>query len=223
MPPSNEQMRDDRAMTDEEVVARVRAGDTAVFELLMRRYNQRLFRAARAILRDDAEAEDAVQQAYLQAYTHLDQFAGAARFSTWLTRIAVREALGRVRRKKRLGEVELAGLEDGMTMEDQPPSPETEAARRELTGILEQAIDALPEIYRVVVMMREIEQLSTAETAACLELSEDAVKVRLHRARGMLREGLLARADHALADAFPFLGPRCDRIVAAVMAKLHPA
>ena len=216
-------MRDDRALADEEVVARVRAGDTALFEILMRRYNQRLFRAARAILRDDADAEDAVQQAYLAAYAHLDQFAGAARFSTWLTRIAIREALGKLRTRKRRGEVELDGQAEETMMKDTPDdSPEQLAARRELTGILEGAVDALPEIYRVVFMLREVEQLSTSEAAEVLELSEEAVKVRLHRARAMLRDGLFERVDQSLGQTFPFLGARCDRIVAAVMAKLPP-
>jgi RNA polymerase sigma-70 factor, ECF subfamily len=216
-------MRDDGALTDEDVVARVRGGDQPLFEIVMRRYNQRLFRAARAILRNDADAEDAVQQAYLAAYAHLDQFAGTARFSTWLTRIAIREALGRLRTRKRRGEVEFdGGAEETMTNDDaSDDSPETRAQRRELGGILEAAVDALPEIYRVVFMMREVEQLSTQETADVLELSEDAVKVRLHRARGMLRDGLFAQVDQSLHETFPFLGARCDRIVAAVLAKLH--
>ena len=214
-------MTDDRAMADDDVVARVRAGDTPLFEILMRRYNQRLFRAARAILRDDDDAEDAVQQAYIQAYLHLDQFAGTARFSTWLTRIAIREALGRRRRRQRLSEVALQDTEEAMT-DDTPDarSPEEHAERRELTGIIEGAVDELPEIYRVVFMMREVEQLSTRETADVLELSEEAVKVRLHRARGLLRDALFSRLDQQLGGAFPFLGARCDRIVAAVLARL---
>jgi RNA polymerase sigma-70 factor (ECF subfamily) len=214
-------MRNDATLRDEEIVARVRGGDTAVFEILMRRYNQRLFRAARAILRDDADAEDAVQQAYLAAYSHLNQFAGTAQFSTWLTRIAIREALGKLRSRKRRGEVDLEGQKEEMFMSDETgDSPESHAARRELAGVLETAVDALPEIYRIVFMMREIEQLSTAETADVLELSEEAVKVRLHRARGMLRDGLLAKVDRSLSGTFPFMGERCDRIVANVMARL---
>jgi RNA polymerase sigma-70 factor (ECF subfamily) len=216
-------MRDDGTFSDDEIVARVRGGDTAVFEILMRRYNQRLFRAARAIVRDDADAEDAVQQAYLAAYAHLDQFAGAARFSTWLTRIAVREALGKLRTRKRRSEVDLDDKQETLMMSDErdDTSPEKHAERRELAGVLEGAIDALPEIYRVVFMMREVEQLSTNETADVLELSEEAVKVRLHRARGMLRDSLMTRVDRTLTGAFPFMGARCDRIVAAVMARLH--
>jgi RNA polymerase sigma-70 factor (ECF subfamily) len=214
-------MRNDATIRDDEIVARVRGGDTAVFEILMRRYNQRLFRAARAILRDDADAEDAVQQAYLAAYSHLDQFAGTAQFSTWLTRIAIREALGKLRSRKRRGEVDLEGQKEEVFMSDETgDSPESHAARRELAGVLESAVDALPEIYRIVFMMREIEQLSTTETADVLELSEEAVKVRLHRARGMLRDGLLAKVDRSLSGTFPFMGERCDRIVANVMARL---
>ena len=216
-------MRDEAGLSDEDVVARVRGGDSAVFEILMRRYNQRLFRAARAILRDDADAEDAVQQAYLAAYAHLDQFAGAARFSTWLTRIAIREALGKLRTRKRRGEVELDVQQEETMMKDEPDeTPEQYANRRELSGLLEAAVDQLPEIYRVVFMMREVEQLSTSECAEVLELSEEAVKVRLHRARAMLRDGLFAKVDKSLSSTFPFLGARCDRIVAAVMAKLPP-
>jgi RNA polymerase sigma-70 factor (ECF subfamily) len=215
-------MRDDGALSDDDVIARVRGGDQPLFEIVMRRYNQRLFRAARAILRDDADAEDAVQQAYLAAYTHLDQFAGTARFSTWLTRIAIREALGKLRSRKRRGEVEFDGGAEETMMKDPPDdSPERHAQRRELGGILEAAVDALPEIYRVVFMMREVEQLSTQETADVLELSEEAVKVRLHRARGMLRDRLFAQVDQSLQGTFPFLGARCDRIVAAVLSKLR--
>jgi RNA polymerase sigma-70 factor (ECF subfamily) len=215
-------MRDDATLSDDDVVARVRGGDTAVFELLMRRYNQRLFRAARAILRDDADAEDAVQNAYLAAYAHLDQFAGAARFSTWLTRIAVREALGKLRTRKRRGEVDLDDKQETLMSDEPESSPEKHAERRELAGVLEAAVDALPEIYRIVFMMREVEQLSTQETADVLELSEEAVKVRLHRARGMLREALFAKVDRSLGGTFAFLGERCDRIVANVMARLPP-
>lgn len=213
----------DPAAPDAELAARAGKGDTAAFEALMRRHNRTLFRTARAILRDDADAEDAVQQAYLAAYAHLDQFAGAARFSTWLTRIAIREALGKLRTRRRRGEVEFDTQHEETMMKDQPDeTPESYANRRELQGILESAVDGLPEIYRVVFMMREVEQLSTSECAEVLELSEEAVKVRLHRARAMLRDGLFAKVDKSLGGTFPFLGARCDRIVAAVMAKLPP-
>ena len=217
-----------RALTDEDVVGRVRAGETALFEIVMRRHNQRLFRVARAVLRDDAEAEDAVQQAYLSAYSHLDQFAGQARFSTWLTRITLNESLARRKKRIHLAEVEMGDtltdtLEEtsaAMSKSKSNPNPEDQASMRELTGLLEAAVDELPEIYRVVFMMREVQELSTAETAACLELTEEAV--RLHRAKGFLRETLFARLDARAPETFSFLGARCDRIVANVLARLPP-
>jgi len=202
-------------MEDEQVVARVLAGEKAWFEVLLRRHNQRLFRVARAIVKNDAEAEDVVQQAWLSAYSHLAQFESAARFSTWLTRIAVNEALGRLQRGARRGEVELEEMES-MTSR----TPEVEVAGREEARLLEAAVDELPEPYRLVFMLREVQELSVAETAESLNISEDNVKVRLHRARAALREGLIARMESAARQAYPFLGARCDRIVAAVMARL---
>jgi RNA polymerase sigma-70 factor (ECF subfamily) len=205
----------DQLLDDEKVVERVLAGDKAWFEVLLRRHNQRLFRVARAIVKSDAEAEDVVQQAWLSAYSHLQQFESAARFSTWLTRIAINEALGRAARGARRGEVELEETEP-MTSR----TPEVEVARREEARLLEAAVDDLPESYRIVFMLREVQELSVAETAESLGISEENVKVRLHRARASLREGLIARMESAARQAFPFLGARCDRIVAAVMARL---
>ncbi len=204
-------------MTDEAVIERVRAGDIAAFEVIMRRYNQRLFRCVRGIVRSDATAEDVMQQAYLSAYTHLDQFQGAARFATWLTRIAVNQALAHARRSARLGESELAPDGDGGPVSPER-TPEEQASARELSRVLEGACDALPDLYRAVFVMREIEGLSTAETAECLGLSEEAVKVRLHRARGLMRGHIVARIGAGAARAFAFLGPRCDRMVARVLA-----
>ena len=204
-------------LSDEEVLERVRAGETPLFEILLRRHNQRLFRAARAILRDDAESEDAVQQAWISAYTNLAQFAGQAKLTTWLTRIAIHEALARVRKRERLGERDLEGA---IPMASAERSPEEHASGRELAAMLESAIDELPEAYRTVYMLREVQQLPVAETAECLALSEDNVKVRLHRAKAMLKDALTARVESASAEAFPFLGARCDRIVARVLAHL---
>jgi RNA polymerase sigma-70 factor (ECF subfamily) len=207
-------------LSDEAVVDRVRSGERALFELLMRRHNQRLFRVARAILRNDADAEDAVQQAYLQAYRRLDQFAGAARFSTWLTRITIHTALARRRQARQRAEVPMAPpQQEEMMSKLASPSedPEVQVSRRELTALLERAIDQLPEIYRVVVMLRQVQQLSTAETAECLEVSEEVVKVRLHRGTALLREAMTARLDAVATETFGFLGERCDRIVAGVM------
>ena len=209
--------------SDEELVRRVRAGETALFELLMRRYNQRLFRTARAILRNEDEAEDVIQQAYVSAYTHLDQFEERARFSTWLTRIAVNEAFARLRRQRRVKEVDTMSEPDGSfmeTLDSKALDPEQQALRGELRAILESAFEALPEIYRSVFMLREVEGLSTLDAAECLGLNEDTVKTRLHRARRLLRAELFERAGLATAELFPLHLSRCDRVVAAVYAKL---
>jgi RNA polymerase sigma-70 factor (ECF subfamily) len=168
-------------LPDDEIVARVASGERSLFEVIMRRYNQRLFRVARSVVRDDHEAEDVVQQAYLSAYAHL-----------------------------------------GQPMSDSEPlrNPEDEASRREMSKMLEEAIDELPDIYRIVFVMRELEQMSTTETASALQIGEEATKVRLHRAKGLLRQAITARMQSSFADAFPFLGPRCDRIVSAVMSAI---
>lgn len=218
MEPSIAILTRDPALADEQVVGRVLAGEIELFEIIMRRYNQRLFRCIRAILKNDAESEDALQQAYLSAYSHLGQFAGDAKFSTWLTRIAINEAYGRIRSAVR--EAERREEQTMSEPEERPRTPEDQAAAREMTSLIEQACDALPEIYRVVYVLREIDGLSTSETGDALGLSEEAVKVRLHRARAMMREHLVQKvADHA-GSAFPFLGARCDRLVSAVLAKI---
>ena len=190
--------------SDEEVVARVLQGESALFEIIMRRYNQRLYRVARAILRDDGEAEDVMQDAYVRAYQHLNQFAGRAKFSTWLTRIAVHEALSRSRRRSRFDDLDTAVESNGdriMTSTD--PSPEQQAFSGELKTLLETAVLALPEHYREVVVMRDVEEMSTNEVAVVLDISEENVKVRLHRARALLRRELFAHAGSAAASAFP--------------------
>ena len=218
MEPSIAILTRDPALADEHVVARVLDGEVELFEIIMRRYNQRLFRCIRAILKSDAESEDALQQAYLSAYSHLGQFAGDAKFSTWLTRIAINEAYGRIRSAVR--EAERREEHTMSEVEERPRTPEEQVAGREMTALVEQACDALPEIYRVVFMLREIEGLSTLETGEALGLSEEAVKVRLHRARAMLREHLVQRVSDHAGSAFPFMGARCDRIVGAVLARI---
>lgn len=215
-----------RGLSDEEVVRRVRAGDAPLFEVLMRRYNQRLYRIARTILRDDGEAEDVMQHAYVEGYLHIGQFAGRASFATWLTKIAVHEALARLRRRGRelLSEPIAEADEDMMTTLKSPrPDPEQQAAQGEARVLLESALEALPVSYRSVFVMREVEGLSTAETAECLELSAEAVKTRLHRARALLREELLERAGVAAPTAFSFHLSRCDCVVAAVFERLRLA
>lgn len=205
-------------ISDAEVVRRVLDGDTAVFEILMRRYNQRVYRAVRAVLRDDAEVEDVMQQAYLNAYSHLGQFAERAQFSTWLIRIAVNEALARVRKRGRL---ELDGGEDVIAFAaSDTPDPEQQALTAQMRAVVEAQVEALPMVYRTVLVLRDVEGLSTAEAASCLGVSEDVVKTRLHRARAMVRDGLTRRAGVTVESIYEFGNSRCDRVVAAVMARL---
>lgn len=220
------QASSDREPTDEEVVARVRRGDTAAFEILMRRHNQRLFRACRAILRDDAEAEDAMQEAYVSAFAHLADFAGRAAFATWLTRIAVHEAYARLRRQKRFSPMDADDATDAT--EEQAPEggrvaprdPERAVSDRELAKVLEAAIDTLPDGFRAVFMLRAVEGLSGAETAACLGIPEETVKTRLFRARGLLQREIRSRIDAGLHGVHRFHLQRCDRVVARVLERL---
>ncbi|MGE5345354.1 MAG: RNA polymerase sigma factor [Acidithiobacillales bacterium] len=211
------------ALSDEEVVRRVLDGDGPLFEIVMRRYNRRLYRVARAILRDDSEAEDVMQQAYVEAYAHLGQFEGRAQFSTWLTKIAVHEALARLRRQRRVispappPEPEEVAMS---TVKSTGPSPEQDALEHELRTLLESVIETLPIRYRSVFVFRDVEGMSTAETAQCLDVTEDLVKTRLHRARGLLRERLYERTGLATAAAFSFHLSRCDRVVTAVFRRL---
>jgi RNA polymerase sigma-70 factor (ECF subfamily) len=202
---------------DDQVVERIRAGETALYEILMRRYNQRLYRIARSILRNDVDAEDVMQEAYVRAYEHLNQFASEAKFSTWLTKIAVYEALGRLRRSGRTEDLDsLLDADLYIKVTSNTRDPERQAYDHELRLVLERAIDALPEIYRLVFVLRSVEGLAVAETAACLEIGAEAVKTRLHRARSLLRKDLQQRAGVVNAMAFPFHLSRCDRVVEAV-------
>jgi RNA polymerase sigma-70 factor (ECF subfamily) len=210
------------ALSDEQVVGQILAGQTALFEVLMRRHNERLYRAARAIVRDDSEAEDVMQQAYVNAYAHLRQFNGRSTFATWLTRIAVNEATARARRRGRyqpLGDDDRPALRAVLSSASHT-DPERETFGREMRAILEDAVDALPDGHREAFMLRQIEGLSTAETAACLDVSEDVVKTRLSRARAALRQDLFNRLGAAAPASFTFERPRCDRVVAAVLARI---
>jgi RNA polymerase sigma-70 factor (ECF subfamily) len=211
-----------RAWTDEEVVERVKSGETALYEILMRRYNQRLYRVTVAILRDGAEAEDVMQDAYVRAYTHLEQFKGRAPFASWLTRIAVHEALARIRQRGHYEPLdETEGGEISMKTVDTTPDPEQNASQSETSGLLEAAVRGLPEAYRTVVMLRDVEEMSTKDAAEVLELTEENVKVRLHRGHAMMRSWLLARVGSSRKNVFPFMGERCDRVVQGVMARLR--
>lgn len=210
-------------LSDEEAVRRTLEGEPALFEVIMRRYNQRLYRVARAILKNDGEAEDVIQDAYVRAYQHLRQFAGRAAFSTWLTRIAVHEALARRRRSGRLEEIDAVpkNQDSMLILKSSMPDPESQAAQLQARQLLEQAIEALPDDYRTIVVMRDVEEMNVAETAASLEVSEAVVKTRLHRAHALLRKELYARAHGRVADLYPFLGARCDRIVKTVLARIQ--
>ncbi len=213
-----------QAQSDEEIVARVLAGDTAMFEILMRRYNQRIYRMARSVLRDDDEAEDVMQDAYFRAYEHLGQFEGRASFSTWLTRIALHEALARKKRRGRYDELDAIEESKGdstMILKSGRPDPEENVAQAELRGLLENAIEGLPETFRTVVVLREVEEMNVAETAATLGLSESLVKTRLHRAHAMLRRNLHARARGRFPNLYAFHAVRCDRVVKAVFERIE--
>jgi len=209
------------AVSDEAIVGRVRAGRVEEFAVIMRRYNQRLFRVARAITRDSSEAEDVVQHAYLSAYAHLHQFAGHSAFSTWLTRIVINEALARYRAQHRERDLESGALAPEWCTGASMRSPEDHASGAELVGLLESAIDSLPETYRAIIVLRELEGCSTQEAAQCLSISEEAARVRLHRARTLLRESLWQSIGAAADDVFSFGGERCNRIVERVLARLR--
>ena len=199
------------------------AGETALYEILMRRHNQRLFRIAYGILGDGDEAEDVIQEAYVRAYTFLHQFEGRAQFSTWLAKIAVYEASSRLRKRRRVEALPINSPQEKEVMESMRSSirdPGQECLSREAVSFLEQAIHALPDIYRTVFMCREVEEMSTAETAHCLDLTEETVKVRLHRSRQLLQNELYAGAGATSSQAFQFMGERCDRVVRLVFERL---
>jgi len=217
-------------LTDAELVRRIALGEQDAFVLLMRRYNQTLYRTARSILRDDAEAEDAVQEAYMLAYRAPGSFRGEAKLSTWLIRIVVNEAVGRARKRSRRAEIiQIAGGPQAQADADAaefsmdaatPEQPDHAAMRAESRRLLEAKIDALPEAFRTVFVLRAIEDLTAEETAATLGIPEATVRTRYFRAKGLLREALAREIDHAYGDAFAFAGERCDRIVAGVLARL---
>jgi RNA polymerase sigma factor (sigma-70 family) len=221
--------RDEPAGDDQALVARIVGGDTGAFELVMRRHNGALFRAARAILRDDADAEDALQEAYLAAYRHLAEFRGDARLSTWLTRIVINQALGRLRARRRDNVVELhddtpddVAAAQGEAMEDaHAGSPEAGAMRSQLRRLLERKIDELPLAFRTAFMLREVEEMTIEETAECLAIPAATVRTRVFRARAMLRASLAEEMDVATGEVFAFAGARCDRIVAGVLSRLR--
>jgi RNA polymerase sigma-70 factor (ECF subfamily) len=212
---------------DAELVGCIARHDQAAFEILMRRYNGKLFRVARAILKDDAEAEDALQDAYLDAYRHIGEYRGEARLTTWLTRIVINQALMRLRKHKR--DRVVVPFEDGRATEPDPSeadvaderseSPPAATLRAEIRRALERRIDELPTAFRTVFVMREVEDMTVEETAECLSIPAATVRTRLFRARALLREALARDMDVATVDVFSFAGERCDRIVAGVLAR----
>jgi RNA polymerase sigma-70 factor (ECF subfamily) len=206
------------AISDAAIVERVLTGDSALFELLMRRYNRLLFRLARGIVRDDDEARDVVQAAYVRGYYHLEQFRGPAGFKGWLARIAVNEALSRVRRAPSIVDAEQHVLGQPDLSEAEP---ENAASSRDLLRILQAAIDRLPDEFRQVFILRGVEQLSIAETAELLDIKAATVKTRFHRARRMLQELLHRRLDDVVRDTFPFGGESCNAIVGTVLARIR--
>jgi RNA polymerase sigma-70 factor, ECF subfamily len=219
------------ALDERELVALARRGVAGAFREIMRRNNQRLFRVARGVLRDDAEAEDAVQEAYVRAFQGLAGFRGEAGLSTWLVRIAYNEALGRVRRRRTAVDLECvdAAAREGegarilvfpRAAQGSGTDPEDALARGQLRRLLEEAIDALPGRFRVVLVARDVEGMGVEETAEMLGLRQITVRTRLHRARRLLRAALEARLGNPLRSAFPFDGARCARLTEAVAARL---
>ncbi|HEX2135300.1 MAG TPA: RNA polymerase sigma factor [Microvirga sp.] len=215
-------------LDEQSLVARARQRDGAAFGLIMQRHNRRLYRVARSILGDDSEAEDAVQEAYVSAFAHLPEFRGDARLSTWLTRIVINEALGRQRqRRPTIALTDVDKINDQgearvivLPTARQDGDPEAAAARAEVRRLLERAVDGLPEPFRVVFVLRDLEEMSVEETASHLGLRPETVKTRLHRARRLLRQSLNQTLASAFTDAFPFAGARCARITDTVLRRL---
>ena len=222
------QVLDVDRLGDAELVRLARQGHGDAFRSIMQRHNRRLYRVARSVLRDDAEAEDVVQESYVRAFAALAEFRGDASLSTWLTRIALNEALGRLRRRRPTVALEAvdSAQERGEARIYMFPTlsadsdPERAVARREIRRLLEEAVDGLPDPFRVVFVMRDVEEMSTEETASQLALRPETVKTRLHRARRLLRKALDEKLATALKDTFPFDGARCARITDTVLARL---
>jgi RNA polymerase sigma-70 factor, ECF subfamily len=209
--------------SDHEVIASIRKGEGAAFEKLMRRYNQRVFRSARSVLREDAEAKDVVQETFVRAFRHIGDFEERSSVGTWLTRIAVNEALSRLRRSQRFGALEREMNEKEASTDSVASNqlgPEEQASSGELRSVLTAAFDSLSPELRTVFMLREIEGLSTLETSEALQLSNEAVRVRFHRARLALRKAVEKQVGNEVPALFSFAGARCDRSVSEVFRRL---
>jgi RNA polymerase sigma-70 factor (ECF subfamily) len=214
--------------SEAELVDRARARDEAALRAIMQANNRRLYRLARGILRSDSEAEDVVQETYVRAFTHLDGFRGESGLSTWLSRIAINEALGRARRRK--PHVELSAVPEAtldaeiiqFPLSSAASDPEKSMAQREIQRVVEHAIDELPDVFRMVFIARVMEGMNVEETAELLGIKPETVKTRLHRARTMLRENVEKKIGPVVMEAFPFAGQRCERLTEAVLRRLGP-
>ncbi|MDQ9171196.1 RNA polymerase sigma factor [Oxalobacteraceae bacterium R-40] len=221
----------DRNMSDPELLDRILSGDKSAFEQLMRRYNRALYRTARSILKDDTEAEDALQDAYLLAYRGLGKFRGESSLSTWLTRIVVNESIAHSRKTARTAKIidfgtgldEAASANQMPRNEPKTDQPDEIAMRAQMRKLIEKKIDDLPDTFRTVFMLRALEEMTVEETAACLNIPEATVRTRYFRAKGLLREALSREIDYGLEDAFNFDGERCDRIVKGTLQRLEEA
>jgi RNA polymerase sigma-70 factor, ECF subfamily len=220
---------DIEGLSDEELVEIARQGSENAIRLLVKRNNRRLFRVARAVVRDDAEAEDIVQETYVSAFTKLDSFRGNSRFSTWLTRIALNEALGRARKRRpatELSELDVADSANGGSVimfptSLKPPGADAELARKQVPDLLEKAVDELPGPFRLVFILRDIEDMSTKDTASQLSLKPETVKTRLHRARRLMRLAVEKQVSATFSELFPFDGARCERMADRVIDRLR--
>jgi RNA polymerase sigma-70 factor (ECF subfamily) len=222
--PNATRVAGDDVLGDAQLVQLARQKDGTAFRTIMQRHNRRLYRMARSVVLNDSEAEDVVQEAYVRAFISLDQFRGESSLATWLSRIVLNEALGRLRRHRPI--VDLGTIENQTALQAQiipfptpQLDPERTVAQREIQRLVEQAIDDLPEAFRIVLVARIIEDMSVEETAELFGLRAETVKTRLHRARALLRQALKQHADSTLTDAFPFAGQRCARMTSAVLRR----
>lgn len=207
-------------ISDETIIQRVLQGETALFELIMRRHNQRLYRLTRAMLRDSHDAEDALQEAYVRAFRNLGQFEGRSRLSTWLMHIAMNECRARLRRRRRESARKVHMSRADFTADPDAPRPEGRVASAELGELIASAVDALPRQVRAVFVLREVEGMDTTDTAECLGLTPANVKIRLHRARRQLQQSLEASLGVEARQLYAFDGKRCDRIIMNVLARI---
>jgi RNA polymerase sigma-70 factor, ECF subfamily len=225
--PTVQRSKDTLALSERKLVERAKRGDPLAFRAIMERHNQRLYRVARAVMKNDTEAEDVVQETYLRAFSNLSKFRGESSLATWLTRIALNEALGRKRKQRptvTLESVEATQETSAQIIQfpamNAETDPERSAAQHEIRKLLERATDALPKPFRVIFVMRDVEEMSIEETASHLGIRPETVKTRLHRARRLLRQSLDSQLASTLKGAFPFAGVRCARITEAVLNRL---